>query len=84
MVGMSRQFDSAVPRQCRKNDAEDVADKEKANFCEWFDPSESAFDPELKAKADAAQHGLDSLFSEDNASAASSGDPLDEAEKLFK
>ena len=84
MVGMCRQFDPAVPRQCSEDDAEDVADKEKANFCDWFDPSEFAFDPTLKAAADAAQQALDSLFSEDNASAASSDDSLDEAEKLFK
>ena len=84
MVGMCRQFDAAVPRQCREDDAEDVVDKEKANFCEWFDPSESAFDPALKAKADAAQHALDSLFSEDDASVASPDDYIDEAEKLFK
>ena len=84
MVGMCRQFDPAVPRQCREDDAEDVADKEKANFCEWIVPSDSAFDPALKAKADAVQHALDSLFSEDDASVASSDDYIDEAEKLFK
>ncbi len=81
---MCRQFDPAVPRQCTEDDAEDVADKEKANFCEWFDPNESAFDPKLKATANAAQQALDSLFNEDNVSAASSDDSLDEAEKLFK
>ena len=84
MVGMCRQFDPAVPRQCREDDAEDVVDKEKANFCEWFNPSETAFDPTLKGEADAAQQALESLFSEDDASAALSDDSLDEAEKLFK
>ena len=81
---MCRKFDPAVPRQCREDDAEDVVDKEKANFCEWFDPSEFAFDPALKSEADAAQQALESLFSGDDASAASSDDSLDEAEKLFE
>ena len=81
---MCRNFDAAVPSQCIEDDAEDVAAKEKANFCEWFFPSDSAFDPALKAKADAVQHALDSLFSEDDASVASSDDYIDEAEKLFK
>ena len=81
---MCRKFDPAVPRQCREDDAEDVVDKEKANFCEWFDPSEIAFDPTLKSEADAAQQALESLFSGDDASSASSDDSLDEAEKLFK
>ena len=81
---MCRKFDPAVPRQCREDDAEDVVDKEKANFCEWFDPSEFAFDPALKSGADAAQQALESLFSGDDASAASSDDSLDEAEKLFR
>jgi hypothetical protein len=81
---MCRNFDATVPSQCSEDDAEDVADKEKANFCEWFVPSESAFDPTLKANADAAQQALDSLFGEADATVASADDSIDEAEKLFK
>jgi hypothetical protein len=81
---MCRNFAPAVPSQCSEDDAEDVADKEKANFCEWFVPSESAFDPTLKSKADEAQQALESLFDEDDASASSSDDSIEEAEKLFK
>ena len=37
-----RHFDAAVHNQCREVVAEWVADKERANFCEYFDPSASA------------------------------------------
>ena len=33
-------------------DAEDVKEKELANFCEWYSPSETAFDPQRKSEAD--------------------------------
>jgi hypothetical protein len=35
-------FDAGVARQCREDDAEDVHEKERANFCEWFEPSPEA------------------------------------------
>ncbi len=59
---MCRQFDPAVPRQCREDDADDVTDKDKLNFCDYFEPSEQAFDPARKAEADAARAALDGLF----------------------
>ncbi len=32
-----RHFDLAVAQQCRETRAEPVAEKDRANFCEWFD-----------------------------------------------
>lgn len=58
-------FDRHVPRQCREDGAEDVTDKERPNFCDWFKASESAFDPARKAEADAAQDALAALFRDD-------------------
>lgn len=55
-------FDPAVPRQCREDGAEDVTDKDRLNFCDWFKPSESAFDPDRKSEADAAKEALAALF----------------------
>ncbi len=55
-------FDPAVPRQCREDGAEDVTDKEHLNFCDWFKPSEAAFDPNRKTEADAAKDALAALF----------------------
>ena len=58
-------FDRKVPRQCREDGAEDVSEKERANFCDWFKPSEEAFDPNRKSEADAAKEALASLFGDD-------------------
>ena len=60
-------FDSGVPRQCREDGADDVTEKERPNFCDWFAPSESAFDPSRKSEADAAKDALAALFGDDDA-----------------
>ena len=58
-------FDRHVPRQCREDGAEDVTEKERTNFCDWFKPSDTAFDPARKAEADAAEDALAALFGDD-------------------
>lgn len=80
-------FDPGVARQCREDDAEEVREKERPNFCDYFRPSTDAFDP---AKIDAetrARGELESLFSTSEAPAAdgsSADDPLSKAESLFR
>ncbi|RZV33671.1 MAG: hypothetical protein EX272_14450 [Chromatiales bacterium] len=59
-------FDKSVPRQCREDGAEDVSDKDRPNFCDWFKPSENAFDAGQDAEAQAAQDALAALFGDDN------------------
>ena len=81
---MCRHYDPAVPGQCREDDAEDVFEKERLNFCDWFVPSESAFDPAAKAEADRAREALDSLFGTGDAVDAEADPAAAEAEKLFK
>jgi hypothetical protein len=55
-------YDTRAPDHCLEEDAEDVTEKEHANFCEWFKPSESAFDPQQKSAADTAKDALAALF----------------------
>ena len=81
---MCRHFDPAAVHQCREDDAEEVHDKERVNFCEWFVPSESAFDPAAKAEADRAKQSLDALFGDGDGPAAGSDSTLSDAEKLFR
>lgn len=48
-----RFFDPAVNNQCRESQAELVVDKEKANFCDYFECSSgqrTVADPSLGAK----------------------------------
>jgi hypothetical protein len=59
---MCQNFDPGVARKCREDGADDVTDKERPGFCDWFVPSESAFDPDRKSEADSAQAALDALF----------------------
>lgn len=81
---MCRHFDASVPRQCREDGAEEVIEKERLNFCDWFIASETAFDPQRKQAADRAHVKLDSLFGNGEASQPESDDDLSDAEKLFK
>ncbi len=55
-------YDARVPRQCREDGAEEVTDKDRLNFCDWFKPSDTAFDPGRKKEEDEAQAALEALF----------------------
>lgn len=59
---MCRHHDTAKAKQCRERAAEEVGDKTRANFCEWFQVAggpASAPDQDAAATARAA---LDDLF----------------------
>ena len=58
-------FDASVPSQCREDGAEDVTEKERVNFCDWFKPSATAYDPNRASEADAAKDALAALFGDD-------------------
>lgn len=75
-------YDPLVLGQCREDDAEEVLDKRKVNFCEWFAPSDSAWDEAASGREDRARAELDALFGGGD-SPASEQDALSEAEKLF-
>ena len=55
-------FDRRRPKGCREDDAEEVRNKESANFCDYFKPSDTAFDPAGRDAAAAAKAALDDLF----------------------
>jgi hypothetical protein len=55
-------FDARVPRQCREDGAEEVGGKDRLNFCEWFKPSEVAFDADRKDEEDEARVAAEDLF----------------------
>jgi hypothetical protein len=81
---MCEYFDATVPRQCREDDAEEVLEKERVNFCEWFKPSPEAFDPKRARIAAEAQSALAVLFGETDGEGPGGDDPLREAEDLFR
>lgn len=40
-----RHFELAVAQQCSETRAEPVAEKDRANFCDWFDFARRAYAP---------------------------------------
>ena len=76
-------FDRDAVKQCLEDDAEEVIEKEKLNFCEWYKPSSGAFDPARKSREDSAKGQLESLFGEGDSS-TSDDNPMSAAEDLFK
>jgi hypothetical protein len=77
-------FDRARPKQCREDDAEEVRDKERANFCDYFAPRPAAFDASGVAADARARSGLDALFGGSGPCLAGGGDPAAAAaEALF-
>ena len=81
---MCTHFDPGVPKQCREDDAEEVREKERLNFCDWFVASEQAFDAGRKSEEDEAKAALDALFDGSGDNEPDSDAELSEAEKLFR
>lgn len=80
-------FDPAVPTACREDAAEEVLEKERANFCDYFQPSSGAFDKDVAAADQQARDELQALFGDSGTPGAGgqSDDPaLKAADDLFK
>jgi hypothetical protein len=80
---MCRFFDPAAPNQCREDDAEEVTEKERMNYCEWFKPRGDAFDPVRAGKEAKANSQLIALFG-DCDEQPGNDDAMREAEDLFR
>ncbi|MEZ5565521.1 MAG: hypothetical protein R3F24_08360 [Gammaproteobacteria bacterium] len=59
---MCQSFDRSRLKQCREDDAEEVRDKEHANFCDWYKPRAGAFDAAGAAAEEAARNAANALF----------------------
>ena len=77
-------FDPHVATQCTEDDAEEVLEKQRPNFCEWYKPGISAFDPQRAAQETRVQDELASLFGEEEAAEPVGNAQTGEAENLFK
>ena len=55
-------YSVAVAKHCREPIAEEVKDKERANFCDYFKPREDAYSNQSTDAAAKAQAELDALF----------------------
>ena len=86
-------FDPGVAEQCREDDAEEVKNKEGANFCDYFRPIAGAHDSSYVSAETQARSQLDSMFgaTEEDSTEGSSIDEgdgddgsLGAAEDLFR
>ena len=59
---MCVEYDTHVAKHCREPTAEEVGDKQSANFCDFFRPRPNAWVPPDTAAIDSARAELDRLF----------------------
>ncbi len=69
-------YDTAVARYCREPVAEEVHEKERANFCGYFVASPAAYAAPDRTPAEQAQRDLEQLFG-----GRSGGGSVDEADQ---
>mgnify|MGYP006373705003 FL=1 len=55
-------YDTGVAKHCRETVAEEVKDKIRANFCDYFQPTPAAYRPEETSAADRARAQLEAMF----------------------
>lgn len=77
-------FHPQVPKQCREDDAEEVREKERANFCDWFRPSPDAHDPRYARGEVRARGQLAALFGDDPADSGEQDPDTAAADDLFR
>jgi hypothetical protein len=75
---MCRHYAPGKAKQCMEPMADEVKDKTRANFCEWFQPRSSP----VEAAANTNRSALDDLFGSDPGKPAD-GDPRKALDDLF-
>lgn len=76
-------YDARTVRQCSEIRAEEVINKERANYCDWFKARPNAFDARAQAKAATAKSKLDALFGNAEAPNETEDAARAAAEQLF-
>lgn len=61
---MCKFFDPHVVEACSEDSAEEVRNKERANFCDYFVPAPGAYRLRDSAASEASRAKLDALFSQ--------------------
>ncbi len=74
-------YDTAVAKSCREPVADEVKDKERANFCDYFRPVPGAWQP-ANQDASAAAAQLQAMFGESEAG-DEPADPASQLDALF-
>ncbi|MCR4301323.1 MAG: hypothetical protein NUV51_06910 [Sulfuricaulis sp.] len=72
-----------MAEQCDEDRAEEVRNKEGANFCDWFKPRPEAHRPRGKGKSQAAKSRLDDFFGGAQTSGGDADSTRDKLSDLF-
>lgn len=59
---MCVEYDTSKAKHCREPTAEEVRDKEHANFCDFYKPREGAYVAPNASELEKSRAGLDALF----------------------
>jgi hypothetical protein len=76
-------YDPKVAKQCREPVADEVKDKDRANFCGYFQPNPKAYQPGESSGENRAKADLDALFNDRAPFSPSSSDRSNPLDKLF-
>ena len=55
-------YDTAKAKHCRETIADEVKDKQRANFCDYYRPAANAYQPATVTAAERARLELEALF----------------------
>jgi hypothetical protein len=80
-------YDTTVAKSCREPIAEEVKEKERANFCDYFKPRPHAYRPRDSAAEQQSRAALGALFGDTAGSAGSQPAPdasRTKLEELFR
>ena len=86
-------YDARLPKNCSEEDAPEVSELERANFCDYFKPSPNVYTPEALEVEQKARERLATLFVSSGTQATPADKSPDsshheagrvEAENLFK
>lgn len=80
---LCRFYNPRLTSQCDEERAEEVRNKEGANFCDWFKPRPEAYRLPREAKSQSAKTKLDDLFGRSSASPDKSETAQDKLGDLF-
>ena len=90
---MCRHYAPSAPTGCDEEDAIEVHEKARANFCDYFEPSAEAFDGREQAAEEKAREALAALFEDESSRTSAAAESpekgaeealRDTAEDLFK
>lgn len=81
---LCKHYDPKVSDQCREDRAETVTDKERANFCDYFNLYQMAYKGASNDKQRAAKAQLDALFGDSISDSPEPETPQDKNEAARK